>query len=124
MQAAARLACLPASGPWVTDLTATLSDSQEVIETVVQEPLPSTSGPLPAELTAPLTPVTADDWESLFLRWKAGEVASGTIRSRLGDAVYDELVRRWRIYMDGALAYQEEQRLRDLRGKSTDGGSA
>ena len=66
-------------------------------------------------------PINEDDWEKLFLNFKAGVVSEVEVRRVLGERVRAELARRWQVYMDGGAAYLEARRVRDL-GPSCDAG--
>eukprot|EP00439_Symbiodinium_sp_Y106_P025426 s7157_g3.t1 len=62
-----------------------------------------------------------DDWEKLFLNFKAGVVSEVEVRRVLGERVRAELARRWQVYMDGGAAYLDGRCVRDP-GPSLDDG--
>ena len=94
---------------------ATTLDSQECLDTV---PVPG--GHLndfpDVLLTTPLhAPVSEADWQGLFANWKAGVGSSDMVQRQLEESVYQELLRRWRIYFEGDFAHAEEGCERGLR---------
>ena len=59
----------------------------------------------------------------MFLNYKAGLVSDSVIGQVLGEQVRLELVRRWRVYMGGAEAYQDAQRVRERCPESESDGA-
>eukprot|EP00439_Symbiodinium_sp_Y106_P067443 s151_g11.t1 len=94
IEAEARVAAL--GGVPLDGVEGTIPDSQDLLDTV---PVMDTGEAM-----------GADDWEDLFLNYKAGLVSDSVIGQVLGEQVRLELVRRWRVYMGGAEAYQDAQR--------------